>query len=119
MKYKINDLEVPILENKLEIPIPENKHDITKKYLLSHNWRESPDVIYKDFRDWKNEKFRIGWNPKTHILYAGYGQVPIKVNTIDQLHTILKAYEFYDEVLNLMDLQKIENAPQVCCRKDA
>lgn len=76
---------------------------LTKDYLIAHGWRDASGSVWKDFKDWKNEKYRIGWNPETKVLYMGYGQAPILVQTLDDLLGILDAFKYRDELNNLLD----------------
>lgn len=74
---------------------------LTKDYLIAHGWRDAFPNVVKDFKDWKGELYRIGWNPETKVLYLGFGQAPILVKTLDDLLGILDAFEYYGEVANL------------------
>ena len=76
---------------------------LTKDYLIAHGWREAYPNVFKDFRDYKGDLYRIGWNPETKVLYMGYGQAPIKVETTSTLIAILGTFLFFDEVANLLN----------------
>lgn len=78
---------------------------LTKDYLIAHGWRDAFPNVVKDFRDFKGDKYRIGWNPETKVLYMGYGQAPITIETLDDLLAILSAFEFYVEVGILMTVE--------------
>ena len=75
---------------------------LTKDYLIAHGWRDAFPNVVKDFRDWKGDKYRIGWNPETKVLYMGFGQAPITIHTLEQLLVILDAFLFFDEVAELL-----------------
>lgn len=74
---------------------------LTKDYLITHGWTEAYPNVFKDFKDWKGEKYRIGWNPETKVLYMGYGQAPILIKTKSDLISILGAFLFVDEIIEL------------------
>lgn len=75
---------------------------LTKDYLIAHGWREYEPNVVNDFKDFKGNKYRIGWNPETKVLYMGYGQAPILVRTLDDLLGILDAFNYLDELNNLL-----------------
>lgn len=74
---------------------------LTKDYLIAHGWREAYPNIVKDFKDYKGDKYRIGWNPETRVLYMGYGQAPILVQSLVRLQKILFAFGFDDEAVSI------------------
>ena len=76
---------------------------LTKGYLTQRGWRDAYPNVVKDFKDWKGELYRIGWNPETKVLYMGYGQAPILVETLDDLLGILDAFKYLDELNNLLN----------------
>lgn len=75
---------------------------LTKDYLIQHGWTDSFPNVHKDFKDYNGDKYRIGWNPETKVLYMGYGQAPILVQTTSTLIAILGTFLFIDEVANLL-----------------
>lgn len=74
---------------------------LTKDYLIAHGWRDAFPNVFKDFTDFKGDKYRIGWNYETKVLYMGYGQAPILVQTLADLLAILDAFKFIEEVCKL------------------
>ena len=74
---------------------------LTKDYLIQHGWREAYPNVVKDFKDFKGDKYRIGWNPETKVLYMGFVQAPCLVEKLFELRTILDAFGFYEEYYNL------------------
>lgn len=62
---------------------------LNKDYLLSQGWKDGIEVVTKDFKDCDGEKYRMGWNIKTHRLYMGYGMSPCQVDTLEHLISIL------------------------------
>lgn len=85
---------------------------LSKEYLIEHGWNDSGNVLTKDYKDADGNKYRVGWNTSTHILYLGYGQMPFPVETTENLKAILGAAgleEITDIALYLRTMQSLRN----------
>lgn len=76
---------------------------LTISFLSNKGWTLRTNLMVKDFKNYEGEKYRICWHIKTYKLYAGFGELPCKVETVEHLAEIMDSFGFIAERDNLLN----------------